>query len=199
VIRTHGPTGYAIWWAILEELCATDDQGFQVEANELWLEGLAESLCLTDYRTLTRVLDTFAEIGLISAQLWAEHSIYVEAIAERGDEYVKKKAAKAAQKAKERERARQEAEGKMSQNVAGDTPATPQRQEATTPNVASHRHMHKQSSEPDPETHSDPDPERVSADADLSNFEISANSQQKRPKASASNKGHHFGKSKDLR
>jgi hypothetical protein len=83
VIRTHGATGYAIWWAILEELCATDDQGFQVEANELWLEGLAESLCLTDYRTLTRVLDTFAEIGLISAQLWADHLIYVEAIAEQ--------------------------------------------------------------------------------------------------------------------
>jgi len=92
VLRTHGTTGYAIWWALLEELCSADDKGFQLVANDLWLEGLAESLCISDHRTLIRVLDTFAEVKLISPQLWAEHTIYVEAIAERGDAYVKKKA-----------------------------------------------------------------------------------------------------------
>jgi hypothetical protein len=92
VLRTHGTTGYAIWWALLEELCSADEKGFQLVADDLWLEGLAESLCISDYRTLIRVLDTFAEVKLISPQLWVEHTIYVEAIAERGDAYIKKKA-----------------------------------------------------------------------------------------------------------
>ncbi|NJR41178.1 MAG: DUF4373 domain-containing protein [Leptolyngbyaceae cyanobacterium CSU_1_4] len=107
VVRTHGATGYAIWWATLEELYKADDKGFQVEADDLWLEGLAESLCLSDYRTLTRVFDTFAQIGLISPQLWADNYIFVEAIEKRGDQYTKKKAQNAQRQAKFRESQKQ--------------------------------------------------------------------------------------------
>ena len=91
IIRTHGCTGYAIYWLLLEKLYVEDDLGFQVEANDLWLEDFAESLHISDYRTLTRVFDTFAEVGLISKQLWCDHILYSEAIAERGDNYVQKK------------------------------------------------------------------------------------------------------------
>lgn len=62
-----------------------------IEADELWLENLAEILCISDHRTLIRVFDTFAEVNLISPQLWADHHLHVEAIVERGDEYIRKK------------------------------------------------------------------------------------------------------------
>ena len=108
VIRTHGPTGFAIWWAVLEELYSADNEGFQLYADELWLEGLAESLCISDYRTLIRVLDTFSEIGLIEPQLWEEHHIYVQAIKERGDRYIEKKLLNAKRQARFREKRKQE-------------------------------------------------------------------------------------------
>ena len=91
VVRTHGPTGYAIWFALLEKLY--DEEGaFQIVADELWLEDLCDDLKIGDYRTLIRVFDTFAEVGLISRQLWeGEHIIYCEALAERGDGYLVKR------------------------------------------------------------------------------------------------------------
>lgn len=91
VIRTHGVTGYGIYWLLLEKLYSEDDLGFQIEANVLWLEDFAESLHISDYRVLIRVFDTFSEVGLISKQLWADHILYSEAIAQRGDNYVRKK------------------------------------------------------------------------------------------------------------
>ena len=98
VIRVHGATGYAVWFAVLENLYERED-GFQVEADELWLEDLADDLKISDYRTLIRVLDTFAEVGLISSQLWqGEHIVYCEAIAERGDNYIEKRAKEAEKK-----------------------------------------------------------------------------------------------------
>ncbi|MEL7505271.1 MAG: DUF4373 domain-containing protein, partial [Cyanobacteria bacterium J06554_6] len=106
VLRTHGPTGYAIWWALLEELYKADEQGFQIEATELWLETIAESLCISDFRTLIRVFDTFASLNLIDPQLWEEGWLHVEAIKKRGDNYVQKKAANAKRQAEYRERQR---------------------------------------------------------------------------------------------
>lgn len=114
VLRTHGPTGYAIWWALLEELCQADDDGFELKADELWLESLAESMVISDPRTLTRVFDTFAEVGLISAQLWAEHYIATEKIKERGDNYVRQKSLNAKRQAEFRKR-KAEIEASMSQ------------------------------------------------------------------------------------
>lgn len=98
VVRVHGATGYAVWFAVLEKLYEMED-GFQVEADELWLEDLADDLKISDYRILIRVLDTFAEVGLISSQLWqGEHTVYCEAIAERGDNYIEKRAKEAEKK-----------------------------------------------------------------------------------------------------
>ena len=102
VIRIHGVTGYGIYWLLLEKLYSEDDLGFQVEADDLWLEDFAESLHISDYRILIRVFDTFAEVGLISKQLWCEHILYSEAIAERGDNYVQKKIYEREKKRKQR-------------------------------------------------------------------------------------------------
>lgn len=106
VLRTHGPTGYAIWWALLEELYKADEEGFQIEATELWLETIAESLCISDFRTLIRVFDTFASLNLIDPQLWEEGWLHAESIKERGDNYIQKKAANAKRQAEYRERQR---------------------------------------------------------------------------------------------
>jgi hypothetical protein len=101
VIRTHGVTGYGIWSALLEELY-THEEGFQVEATPLWLATFADDLRITDDRTLTRVFDTFAELGLISAQLWAEGVLYCEAITKRGDAYIKQRTYEAEKKRNQR-------------------------------------------------------------------------------------------------
>lgn len=91
IIRTHGAIGYAIWFALLEKLYESEGD-FQVLADEMWLEDLADDLKISDYRTLIRVFDTFADVGLISSQLWqGEHILYCEAIAERGDAYMEKR------------------------------------------------------------------------------------------------------------
>jgi hypothetical protein len=105
VIRTHGPTGYAIWWAALEELYRSEASGFMIEADELWLENLAEILCISDHRTLIRVFDTFAEVNLISPQLWADHHLHVDAILDRGDEYIRKKSLNAERQSRFRAKA----------------------------------------------------------------------------------------------
>jgi Domain of unknown function (DUF4373) len=157
VLRTHGSTGYAIWWALLEELYRADEDGFTIHADDLWLEQLAESLCISDPRTLTRVFDTFSGVGLISSQMWAEHQIFVEAIAERGDAYIKKKSQDAARKSRSRERSKSE----KSQNVPRDTPVTPSGHFVTPPDVTRHIQIH----ESDPENILEEYPERACARA----------------------------------
>lgn len=108
VIRTHGVTGYAIWFALLEKIYEAEGD-FQILADELWLEDLAEDLKISDYRVLIRVLDTFADVGLISSQLWqGEHLIFCEAIAERGDAYIDKRAKEAEKKRRQRNTKKEE-------------------------------------------------------------------------------------------
>jgi hypothetical protein len=97
VLRIHGAVGYGVWWALLEQLYAADEAGFQIIADDLWMEDMAERLHLSDNRTLTRVFDTFAQTGLISAQAWAEKLLFCEQAVHRGDAYAQKKL-KAAQK-----------------------------------------------------------------------------------------------------
>lgn len=106
LVKTHGVTGYGIWWALLEEIYKAELNGFQIEANDLWLEHFADELRLADSRVLIRVFDTFSELQLIDPQMWHEHVIYCPAAIERGDAYVHKKAQNAERKRKERERYR---------------------------------------------------------------------------------------------
>jgi hypothetical protein len=124
VLRTHGMVGYGIWWALLEELCELEELGFQQKADELWLESFAETCCISDHRTLTRVFDTFAEVSLISPQLWAEHYLYVPAIAERGDAYAKKRAKHAEAQARYRGKQNPEGAEQKPSKESGDTSLT---------------------------------------------------------------------------
>jgi len=103
LIRVHGATGYAFWCVLLEKLYEYE-QGFQIEADELWFEDIAEDLKLVDYRTPIRILDTLAELKLIDAQLWAEHIIFAPSIAERGDQYIVKRVQETEKKRRYRER-----------------------------------------------------------------------------------------------
>lgn len=108
LIDTHGVQGYGLWWIILEELYKAEDDGFQIDATETWFKRLGKELNLTDWRTLLRTLDTFAQLGLIDAQLWAEHVIYAPGIAKRADSYIKQK--EDARERKRRQREREKAE-----------------------------------------------------------------------------------------
>lgn len=103
LIRTHGATGYAFWCVLLEKLYEIEN-GFQIEADELWFEDIAEDLKLADYRTPIRILDTLSELELINKQLWQEHVISSPAIAKRGDSYIVKRTQEAEKKQRYRER-----------------------------------------------------------------------------------------------
>ena len=110
LFEIHGMVGYAAWWVILEELYKAEDSGFQLEATETYLKRLSRDCRITDYRTLPRILDTFADLGLINSQLWQEHIIYSANVVARGDYYVEKKAKARARKQKERSAKKQKAE-----------------------------------------------------------------------------------------
>jgi hypothetical protein len=171
VIRTHGAVGYAIWWALLEELHLADEEGWQLKADDLWLEGVAESLCISDCRTLVRVFDAFADVGLISKQLWEEHYLYSEAIVVRGDAYVKKKALHAEAQARYAE--------KLKTTAAAEKPArkSPDASAALTDasaNISDYQNGKTDSPDPyaDPKANADPysphqDPEREDARRDV--------------------------------
>lgn len=92
LIKTHGMSGYGIWWLLLEALYASENDGFKIVADDFWLERFADLARLSDQRVLIRVFDTLAEVGLIDSQLWQEHVVYVPSVIERGDAYVQQKA-----------------------------------------------------------------------------------------------------------
>lgn len=112
-IKTHGMTGYGIWWSLLEVIYEAEDKGFQVSADELWLERFADELRVSDSRVLTRILDTLAELNLIDMQLWQEHIIFVPGIIERGDSYIQ-------QKAKNRDRVKKHREKQKTSHVSNE-------------------------------------------------------------------------------
>lgn len=103
LIRTHGATGYAFWSVLLEKLYKAEEE-FQIIADELWFEDIAEDLKLGDHRTPIRILDTLSQMGLIDPQLWAEHIIFAPAIAKRGDEYIVKRVQETEKKRRYREK-----------------------------------------------------------------------------------------------
>jgi hypothetical protein len=81
LIDSHGMQGYGIWWVILEELYKAESTGFQVEATDIWLKRLSRQLGLSDWLTMVRTLDRFAELNLIDGQLWRDRVIYAHGIA----------------------------------------------------------------------------------------------------------------------
>ena len=147
IVRSHGAQGLGIYWTLLELLYRQDEEGFQINADNLWLEDIAEKLHISDPRTLIRVFDTFAEVDLISKQLWADHILYSEAISKRGDQYV-------AKKIYEREKKREQRASKLdkSLNVPDMSPTCPEGQKGT-----SSKFQFVPASDPDPDP--DPDPE----------------------------------------
>jgi hypothetical protein len=104
LIEAHGMQGYGIWWWLLEKLYAAEPEGFQISATQTWFKRSSKAMNLTDWRTLVRVLDTFAEIGLISAQLWAEHTIHAEGIKNRAENYIRQRELATERKRKQRVR-----------------------------------------------------------------------------------------------
>ena len=148
IVRTHGAQGLGIYWTLLELLYRQDEEGFQINADSLWLEDMAEKLHISDPRTLIRVFDTFAEVDLICKQLWADHVLYSDAIAERGDQYVTKKIY-------ERERKREQRASKLEKSLI--VPEVSQRC-PTGQNGTSSNFQIVPLSDPDPNADPDPDP-----------------------------------------
>lgn len=140
LIRTHGATGYAFWVIVLEKLYAAEGN-FQIIADSLWLEDLADDLKLGDDRAPIRILDTLAELNLISKQLWADRAIYAPSIAERGDTYISKRIQEREKKRKQR--------AKKPTLSQGDSEGTKGQSGVLSPSYT----------DTDPDLHSDPDPD----------------------------------------
>lgn len=75
LIKTHGMTGYGIWWALTEALYLAEEQGFQINADEFWLEYFADELRLSDDTALVQVINTLAQVGLIDLLMWEKQRI----------------------------------------------------------------------------------------------------------------------------
>ncbi|NEZ54966.1 DUF4373 domain-containing protein [Adonisia turfae] len=104
LIEAHGMQGYGIWWWLLEQLYAAEENGFLIDATDTWFKKASKKMNLTDWRTLVRVLDTLSEVGLIDTQLWAEHHIYCPGIIKRADSYIAQKVAAKERKRRQREK-----------------------------------------------------------------------------------------------
>lgn len=152
LIEAHGVQGYGIWWVILEECYSVESNGFQVEASETWFKRLSKNLNLTDWRTIIRVLDTMANLGLIDSQMWAEHIVVVPGISKRADDYMQKKAADAIRQKRSRDKKKQEKE----RNVTRDAPVTG----VTNGDVTLSDSYSDSYSDSNSYSHSDPDPEK---------------------------------------
>jgi hypothetical protein len=103
LIDSHGMQGYGIWWVILEELYKAESTGFQVEATDIWLKRLSRQLGLTDWLTMVRTLDRFAELNLIDGQLWRDRVISAPHIAEQAEAYFKEREQARLRKQRQRE------------------------------------------------------------------------------------------------
>jgi hypothetical protein len=104
LMEKHGLQGYGFWWVLLEECYSQEATGFQIEASETWFKKLSKKVNLTDWRTPVRMLDSMAELGLISPQLWADHIVDVPGIRARATKYVEKKAQNAIRQARFKEK-----------------------------------------------------------------------------------------------
>jgi hypothetical protein len=150
LIDSHGMQGYGIWWAILEELYKAEATDFQVEATDIWLKRLSRQLGLSDWLTMVRTLDRFAELNLIDRQLWRDRVIYAHGIAKRAEAYVKEREQGRLRKQRQREKEREAL--MMSPRTNDASRVTPGGQ------VASHRCV-PANIDLDLNIDSDPDPE----------------------------------------
>jgi Domain of unknown function (DUF4373) len=158
LIRTHGATGYAFWCVLLEKIYFAEGD-FQISADELWFEDIAEDLKLGDYRTPIRILDTLSELGLISSQLWQDHVIAIPAVTERGDQYLIKRASEAEKKREQR--------AKKTQLSPRDKTGTKRQKVKMSP------------SDTDLDLDLDPDPEKSIKDLVLDSHTLSASAEIK--------------------
>ena len=108
LVETHGMQGYGIWWWLLEQLYAAEENAFLIEAKEVWFKKASKRMNLSDWRTLVRVLDTLSEVKLIDSQLWAEHHIYCPGIIKRADSYISQKLAARERKRNQRQREKEQ-------------------------------------------------------------------------------------------
>ena len=157
--RSHGAVAYAIYFAILEDIYKEEDE-FRILADELWLEDLADDLRINDYRILVRVLDTFAENGLIDRQMWeGEHAIYIPAVVERGDQYLEKRAKEAEKKRRQREVKKREAQELKETLSPGDSNGTSGQSPQMSPSDPYSDPSSNSKPNSKPETKHDPDSE----------------------------------------
>lgn len=125
LLDRHGLTGYGLWWVVLEELYKAEDSNFCIGATETWCRRLSKDLNVSDWRTLPRILDTFAELGMIDPQLWAEQTIFAPSVIERGDRYIQKKAQTKARVQEYRDKKRKEKQECNALQRQCNAPVTP--------------------------------------------------------------------------
>lgn len=75
LVKTHGMIGYGIWWALIEALYLAEAHGFEINADEFWLEHFADELRLPNDATLILVLNTLSSLGLIDLLKWEKQQI----------------------------------------------------------------------------------------------------------------------------
>ena len=167
LVETHGMQGYGIWWWLLEQLYAEEDNGFLISATEVWFKKASKRMNLSDWRTLVRVLDTLCEVKLIDPQLWAEHHIYCPGIIKRADSYISQKAAARERKRKQRQREKEQNQVNCHTDVTRDNADVTRCHAGVTTNT-------------DPDT--DPKEEIMSPEGDLSR--VTSDKSKKRKDAS---------------
>jgi hypothetical protein len=73
LIEKHGPTGYGIYWIVMEEL--DQSPAYRIALTDSWLKRIAKINNISDHMTLFRVLETMAELNLLHQPLWEEKII----------------------------------------------------------------------------------------------------------------------------
>lgn len=124
--RKHGNDGYAMYFQLLEMLCAEDGIKLNI-SHPLDAETCAEDCGLRDEAQLYAILETCVELGLFNAQLWrSERTIFSDGLYDR---YLSRLEDRQAEAKKKRRRkiavdlqARIESVEAVSPTVRGETP-----------------------------------------------------------------------------
>jgi hypothetical protein len=124
LIERHGIQGYGFYWVILEECLSADASGFKIQITETWCKRISKRFNITDFRTVYRMLDTMAEVGVINAQLWADQVIFSSEVAAKSDSYIKEKELAAERKRKQRVKEKEQMSRVTSCDIANVTPVT---------------------------------------------------------------------------
>jgi len=79
LIDRHSLEGYAIWMIVLEDLHQAARKNCQVVVNDLWVKQTSKTFKIED-GVLASVLNTLAELDLISADRWAEKVLFSQTV-----------------------------------------------------------------------------------------------------------------------